>query len=291
MDNYKSNTDFKRLIDNITFYSNYSFFNTLLVDYQYPNFLDLSTKQKYNKNGFTLSDNAKGINILTPDNDIYVSIKNGKDERVELLDNLTNDELQKYNDPNDKSITLHHKEFKGLNILELFDCKDTSMTLKDYKSFEYPALFSNNYNDIYNSFVKAMYADGYKVQYCNNLDTKFSYDKDDKTIYIKNGLNNQIKILSLLDVYVDNLSNNAFEKDLLKHVISKGIGIEDEFDEKHSLIDWYKKTNIKSVDKTLKLLSSKGRKFVDNFNRFFDMEEKIYPYENVSLYDDYTLTI
>lgn len=291
MDNYKSNTDFKRLIDNITFYSNYSFFNTLLVDYQYPNFLDLSTKQKYIKNGFTLSDNTKGINILTPDNDIYVSIKNGKDERVELLDNLTNDELQKYNDPNDKSITLHHKEFKGLNILELFDCKDTSMTLKDYKSFEYPALFSNNYNDIYNSFVKAMYADGYKVKYCNNLDTKFSYDKDDKTIYIKNGLNNQIKILSLLDVYVDNLSNNTFEKDLLKHVISKGIGIEDEFDEKYSLIDWYKKTDIKSVDKTLKLLSSKGRKFVDNFNRFFDMEEKIYPYENVSLYDDYTLTI
>lgn len=283
--------DFKRLIDNITFYSNYSFFNTLLVDYQYPNFLDLSTKQKYIKNGFTLSDNAKSINILTPDNDIYVSIKNGKDERVELLDNLTNDELQKYNDPNDKSIILHHKEFKGLNILELFDCKDTSMTLKDYKSFEYPALFSNNYNDIYNSFVKAMYADGYKVKYCNNLDTKFSYDKDDKTIYIKNGLNNQIKILSLLDVYVDNLSNNTFEKDLLKHVISKGIGIEDEFDEKYSLIDWYKKTDIKSVDKTLKLLSSKGRKFVDNFNRFFDMEEKIYPYENVSLYDDYTLTI
>lgn len=283
--------DFKRLIDNITFYSNYSFFNTLLVDYQYPNFLDLSTKQKYIKNGFTLSDNAKSINILTPDNDIYVSIKTGNDERVELLDNLTNDELEKYNDPNDKSITLHHKEFKGLNILELFDCKDTSMTLKDYKSFEYPALFSNNYNDIYNLFFKAMYADGYKVKYCNNLDTKFSYDKDDKTIYIKNGLNNQIKILSLLDVYVDNLSNNSFEKDLLKHVISKGIGIEDEFDEKHSLIDWYKKTDIKSVDKTLKLLSSKGRKFVDNFNRFFDMEEKIYPYENVSLYDDYTLTI
>jgi len=291
LDNYKSNTDFKRLIDNITFYSDYSFFNTLLVDYQYPNFLDLATKQKYLKNGFTLSDNAKGINILSPNNDVYVSIKNGNDERVEMLDNLTSNELEKYNDPKDKSITLHHKEFKGLNILELFDCKDTSMTLKDYRSFEYPALFSNDYNDIYNSFVKAMYADGYKVKYCNNLDSKFSYDEDDKTIYIKNGLNKQIKILSLLDVYVNNLSNNSFEKDLLKHVISKGIGIDDEFDEKHSLIDWYKKTDIKSVDKTLKLLSSKGRKFVDNFNRFFDMEEKFYPYENVSLYDDYNLTI
>lgn len=283
--------DFKRLIDNITFYSNYSFFNTLLVDYQYPNFLDLATKQKYIKNGFTISNDAKSINILSPNNDIYVSIKSENNERVELLDNLNNEELQKYNDPNDKSITLHHKEFKGLNIIELFDCKDTSMALKDYKHFEYPALFQSNYNDIYNSFVKAIYADGYKVKYCDNLDTKFSYDKDSKTIYIKNGLNNQIKILSLLDVYINELSNNTFEKDLLKHVISKGIGIDDNFDDKYSLIDWYKKTDIKNVDKTLKLLSSKGRKFVDNFNRFFDMEEKYYPYENVSLYDDYNLTI
>lgn len=104
--------DFKRLINNITFYSNYSFFNTLLVDYQYPNFLDLATKQKYIKNGFNISNNAKGINMLSHNNDVYVNIKNGNDERVELLDNLTNDELQKYNDPNDKSITLHHKEFK-----------------------------------------------------------------------------------------------------------------------------------------------------------------------------------
>lgn len=283
--------DFKRLIDNITFYSNYSFFNTLLVDFQCPNFLDLSTKQKYNKNGFNLLDNAKPINILSPNNDTYVKIINNDDERIELLDNLTKEELNRYNDPNDKSIILHHKDFKGLNLLELFDCKDTDMKLKDYKNFDYPALFSSNYNDIYNSFVKAIYASGYKVKYCDNLDNKFVYDKDNKTINIKNGLNNQIKILSLLDIYCDEISSNTFEKELMKHVISKGIGIEDEFNEKYSLIDWYKNTDIKSVDKTLKLLSSKGRKFVDNFNRFFDMEEKYYPYENVSLYDDYSLTI
>lgn len=57
------------------------------------------------------------------------------------------------------------------------------------------------------------------------------------------------------------------------------------------ILHWYKRTDIKSVDKTLKLISSKGRRFVDNFNRFFDMEEKYYPYENINLYDDYNLTI
>jgi len=291
LDNYKSNSDFKRLIDNITFYSNYSFFNTLLVDYQYPNFLDLATKQKYLKNGYSLLDNAKSINILSPDNDTYVKINDGNNERIELLANLTDEEKRRFDDPSDKSITIHHKEFKGLNVLELFDCKDTNMAKKDYKNLELPALFESSYNDIYNSFVKAMYADGYKVKYCDNLDTKFSYDKDNKTINIKNGLNSQIKILSLLDVYSTELSSNTFEKELLKHVISKGIGIDDDFSEKHSIIDWYKKTDFQSVEKTLKLLSCKGRKFVDNFNRFFDMEEKSYTYESVPLYDDYTLSI
>ncbi len=32
MDDYKSNMDFKRLIGHVIFYSNYSFFNALLVD-------------------------------------------------------------------------------------------------------------------------------------------------------------------------------------------------------------------------------------------------------------------
>ena len=291
LDNYKSNMDFKRLIDNITFYSNYSFFNTLLVDYQYPDFLDLGTKQKYSKNGYNVLDNAKAINILTPNNETYVKINNSDNEEIKLLSELNNDELKRYNDPNDKSITLHHKDFKGLDILELFDCKDTTMTLNDYKHLDLPALFQSDYNDIYNSFVKAIYADGYKVKYVDNLDSKFSYEKDNKTINIKNGLSSQIKILSLLDVYSNETTSNNFEKELLKHVISKGIGIEDEFDEKHSLLDWYKKTDIKNVDKTLKLLSSKGRKFVNNFNRFFELEPKYYPNENVSLYDDYNLTI
>ena len=138
---------------------------------------------------------------------------------------------------------------------------------------------------------QAIYADGYKVKYVDNLDCKYSYDKENKTINIKNGLSNQIKIMSLLEVYSSEISSNDFEKDLLKHVISKGIGIDDEFDEKNSLLDWYKNTDIKSVDKTLKLLSSKGRKFIDNFNRFFDLEPKYYPNENISLYDDYNYNI
>ena len=54
LDNYKSNHDFKRLVDNISYYSDYSFFNTLLVDYQYPNFLELGTREKYNKKGFDI---------------------------------------------------------------------------------------------------------------------------------------------------------------------------------------------------------------------------------------------
>lgn len=38
--------------------------------------------------------------------------------------------------------------------------------------------------------------------------------------------------MSLLEVYSSEISSNNFKKDLLKHVINKGIEIDDEFDEK-----------------------------------------------------------
>lgn len=291
LNKYKSHNEFKRLIDNICYYSDYSFFNTLLVDYQYPNFLELGTKEKYNKNGYDISKNAKAINILTPNNDTYVKIVDNGNEEIKSLKDLNKEQIQKYNNPKDKSITLHHKNLKELRILELFDCKDTTMLKEQYKELNLPALLHNNYNDVYNSFVKAMYADGYKIKYVDNLENKFEYDKNNKIIHIKNGLNNRIKILGLIDIMSDDASSDTFERELFKHTINKGIGIDDNFDDKFNLLNWYNCTDIKNVDKTFKLLSSKSRKFINNFNRFFDLEYDYSIDSNKSLYDDFSLKI
>lgn len=291
MDSYKSNHDFIRLIDVITTYSNYSFFNSLLIDYQYPFFLDLGTKNKYTKQGFNIMDNATAISILSPSNDIYVKINKTDKEEIKKLDELTPEELKIYNDPKDTSIILHHKDFKGLNVIELYDCKDTDMKKEDYMKFELPPLFHYSYNDVYTPFVKALYADGYKISYCDNLDTKFSYDKENKIINIKNGLNCQMKMMCLLDVYSSDITSNEFDKNLFSYAIHKNIGMDDNFTDDVSLLEWYKNTDIQDVEKSLKLLSSKGRKFISNFNRFFDMEKEKFVYENVSLYDDISFSI
>ncbi|MCM1052599.1 MAG: hypothetical protein NC483_01290 [Ruminococcus sp.] len=291
MDSYKSNHDFIRLIDVITTYSNYSFFNSLLIDYQYPFFLDLGTKNKYAKQGVNIVDNAKVINILSPNNDIYIKINDTDKEEIKKLDELSPEELKRYNDPKDTSITLHHKDFKGLNVIELYDCKDTDMKQEDYMKLDLPPLYFHDYNDIYTPFVKTLYADGYKISYCDNLDTKFSYDKENKTINIKNGLNCQMKMMCLLEVYSSDITSNEFDKNLLNYAIHKNIGMEDNFTDNFSFLDWYKNTDIKEVEKSLKLLSSKGRKFITNFNRFFDIEKEKFIYEKVSLYDDISFSI
>lgn len=291
MDSYNSDHDFIRLIDVISTYSNYSFFNNLLIDYQYPFFLDLGTKNKYSKQGINIMDNATVISILSPHNDIYVTICDNDKKEVKKLDELSPEELKKYNDSKDTSIILHHKDFKGLNVIELYDCKDTDMRKEDYMKLDLPPLFCYSYNDIYTPFVKAIYADGYKISYCDNLDTKFTYDKETKTINIKNGLNCQMKMMCLLDVYSSDLTSSEFEKKLFNYVIHKHIGFDDDFTENNSLLEWYKNTDIKDVEKSLKLLSSKGRKFINNFNRFFDMEKEKFIYEEVSLYDDISFSI
>lgn len=272
-------------------YSDYSFFNTLLIDYQYPFFLDLGTENKYKKNGFTILNNAKKINILSPDNDVFVKVKNDDKEEILPYTSLTDKEKEKLNNPNDKSITLDHTELKGMNIIELYDCKDTTMEQKDYKSLELPALLLFDYQDIYNSFVKALYADGYKINYCNNLKNKYDYDKDNKTINLKKGINDRIKVLSMLDIYTSDNANNDFEKELLKYSICKGIGIDTDFDDKFDLYDWYKKTDFNDVEKSFKLISSKGRKFINNFNKFFSIEKKNFEYIPLGLYEDYNLSL
>lgn len=289
LDNYKNN-DFKRLIDNIIL-SNYSFFNTLLIDYQYPNFLDLATENKYHKQNIDVLKNAKKINILSPMNDIYVKIKDKNTERIDLLDNLNNEELKRYNNINDLSVTLHSKELKSLNIIELFDCKDTTMPKNNYKNLELPPLFNFDYNDIYPSFVKALYSTGYKIKYCDNIDNKFVYDKNNKIVNIKNGLNSKTKILCLLDVYTSDMTNNDFDKKLLSYTINKHLGYDDHFLENNSFTDWYKNTNIKDVEYSLKLISSKAKKFAKSFNKFFEEEKKNFDYNDTGLYENFNLSI
>lgn len=75
LNNCKSEFDFKSLIDDLSLYSKYTVLNTLLIKYQYPNFLSLATKRSYLNQGVKLLDSAKPIQILTPINDEYVSIK------------------------------------------------------------------------------------------------------------------------------------------------------------------------------------------------------------------------
>ncbi len=274
MDNYKSDTDFKRLIDSIMNYSDYSFFNSLLIDYQCPYYLDLNTLHKYTKENIKLLDNANKIQILSPENITYVSVNINNQITIKLIDELSSEELKKYYDPKDKTIIFHHTDFKGLNIIDLYDCKDTNMKKENYITKDPPPLFYSDYKDIYNSFVKALYTNGYKIIYCDNMKNKFFFDKESKTINIKNGLNYKMKIMCILDVFSSDITSNEFDKKLFEYAINNSLGIEDNFVDKVSLLDWYKESNIEDVERTFKLLSTKGRKFINNFNKFYQLELK-----------------
>ena len=265
--------------------------NTLLVKIQYPNFLSLGTKKSFNDKGYNLIDGAIPIKILSPINDEFVSIKKDNKEQIKNTNDLTKEELERYKNK-DSDITFHHKEFKGLNTTTLYDVKDTDMNKIDYDRGPLPALFYSSYDEIYDSFVKALYSDGYKVKY-EVMDDKFRLDKDNKIISLKKGLNKQIHLLSILDVYTDDISSNQMEKDLLNMVICRRIGIDKEDISFNEFTDWYKKQDMSNVDHLLKLIVNKGRKFANNFNKFYDMEisknETLYPDENMGLYDDVSL--
>ncbi len=292
MDNITSEHEFKTLIDDLSLYSNYTALNTLLIKYQYPNFLSLGTEQSYKDQGVELLESATPIEILTPINDEYISIKDNDKETIKNIKDLSKQELRRYFNKDDNSITFHHKDFKGLNSTTLYDVKDTTTKKSDYDSGPLPALFYSSYDEIYNSFIKALYADGFKVKYVN-MDNKYSYDQNTKTISLKQGLNKRIHLLSVLDVYTNNITCNEMEKDMLDMVISRRIGIDKEDVSFDRFRSWYENQDIKAVDNLLKVIVNKGRKFANNFNRFYEVElqknESLYPDDEKGLYDDFSL--
>lgn len=284
LDNCKNEYDFKSLIDDLSLYSNYTVLNTLLIKCQYPDFLSLRTKQSYLNQGIQLLDNATPIEILTPINDEYVTIKENNKEIIKNIKDLTKKELKQYFDKENKNVVFHHKEFKGLSSTILYDVKDTTMRKKDYESELLPALFYSSYDEIYNSFIKTLYTDGFKVKYVK-MNNKYSFDEDSKTISLKQGLNKRVYLLSALDIYTKTIASNDMEKDMLDMVISRRIGLDKEDVSLNKFQSWYKNQDIKTVDNLFKVIVNKGRKFVNNFNRFYEIELQ----KNENLYQDKSL--
>lgn len=293
LDNCKNEHDFKALIDDITLYSDYSLLNTLLIRFQYPTFISLNTKKNFSNMGFKVLKNATPIKILIPINDDYISIRNHGNKIIKKREDLTQEELKMYLDPNEPDVTLHHRKFNGLKIVELFDIKDTNMSKKNYEQEFLPTLFYSSYDEIYNSFVKAIYTEGYKVKY-ENIQEKISLNKDNKIISLKKGLNKQTYLLLLLDTFTKDNSSNDMEKRLLDMVIARRIGIDNKEIDYKDFYKWYHSQDMKDVDHLLKIIVSKGKKFYDSFAKFYNKElkesEDLYPNES-SLYEEYSFLL
>lgn len=279
------------LLDDISLYSDYTLINTLLIKYQYPDFLSLKTKKDFQEMGYEVSSNAIPIKILTPVHEEYISIGNNVDE-IKKRKDLTPEELEMYQDPNNPYVTLHHKDLKGLRITELFDVKDTNMDIINYEQEPLPALFYSSFDEIYNSFVKAIYCDGYKVRY-EDIEQKVSLNKEENVISLKKGINNQIHLLLLLDTYSKDNTSNDMERKLLEMTIARRIGIENKEIDFNDFTNWYKNQDMENVDHLLKVIVSKGKRFCDNFQRFYEKEmnenKELYP-DEIDLYDDYKIS-
>ena len=64
------------------------------------------------------------------------------------------------------------------------------------------------------------------------------------------------------------------EEELLEFVICRRLGIEKDDIDFNKFNKWYHNQDIKDVDRLLKVVVNRGRKLVDNFNRFYDLELK-----------------
>lgn len=167
------------------------------------------------------------------------------------------------------------------------------MKKENYEQEPLPALFYSSYDEIYNSFVKAIYAEGYKVKY-ENIEDKVFLNKDTNIISLRTGLNKRTHLHLLLDVFTKEKTNNDMEKHLLEMVIARRIGIENREVDFKSFYVWYQNQDMKDIDHVLKVIVFKGKKFSDNFEKFYDRVlkeiEELYP-DKSNLYDDFYFSL
>ena len=133
IESFKSESDIKKFLDNIIKFNNYSYNNQCLIWMQNPDANYVAPLRTFNKMGYRINSGEQGIKILVPTFYTIVKIKTDVDGKYEYkpLFALTEDELKKYKDKSDDSITYHSEKLSNFKVGSVFDASQTNMPLDE----------------------------------------------------------------------------------------------------------------------------------------------------------------
>ncbi len=246
--------------------------------------------------GYKVKKNEVGLKILIPTFLRFVKIDKGNGGfEIKPLYMLNEEEIKKYKDKDDYSITLYREKVSNFRVGTVFDASQTNMPLDVIEQELNPVLDNPSADGIADTFIKAIYKDGFKVKYEDIKGGAKGYcDIDNKTIVIKQGLSNLMRLKVIVHEYAHGLAHqhlknnnkeyqehrNQYETEAesIAYVVSKYLGLDTSSYSQMYLYSWSKEKDFKEIEDSFNTIVNYSKKIINNYNKMYE--------ENLGLYAD-----
>lgn len=296
IDSFKNESDLKKFLDNIIKFNNYSFGNQCLIWLQNPDANYVASLSTFKSMGYKIKDGEyeKPIHIITPSFLSFVKIKlDGDNYEIKPLYLLNADEMKKYRDKSDDSITFYKKKLTHFGNGYVYDASQTNMPLDEINNQLNPILEDPKADIIADVFVKAIYKDGFKVRYDDiKTGAKGYCDFDNNEIVIRNGLNNLMRLKVIIHEYAHSLAHKHLkenkkeykehreqyesEAESIAYVVSNYLGLDTKEYSHMYLYSWSKNKDFKEIDDSFNTIINYSKKIINNYEKMYDKDYGLY---------------
>lgn len=294
---FSSESDIKKFLDNLVNFNNYSFNNQLLIWLQDPTAQYVASKTTFNKMGYNVNKgDYDGIKVYMPQfYNIAKIIADDESVSYKPYFALTNEEKQMYKDKTNNRVVFHKQKLSGFGLGNVFSVTDTNMPMDAIEEELNPVLEDPSADGVADTFIKAIYKDGFKVKYEDIKDGAKGYcDFETNTIAIRKGLSNLMRLKVIVHEYAhglahQHLKNNNIEyeehrnqyeteAESIAYVVSKYLGLDTGGYSMNYLYSWSKEKDFKEIEDSLSMIVNNSKKIISNYKKMYD--------ENLGLWAD-----
>lgn len=122
---FSKESDFKKFLDNIGKFNNYSFNNQLLIALQKPDSKFVASFKTYKDLGYSVKSNPDSIKIIIPKE--VVLVLDNRTNEIRYFNQLNEEEKQIYKDKNNNDIVYYSKKLVSFSLGTVFDITDSTM--------------------------------------------------------------------------------------------------------------------------------------------------------------------
>ncbi len=293
---FSNESDIKTFLDNIPYMNNYSYNNQVLINAQMPRAKYVTSFLNIKKMGYRVNNGEEGIKILVPSFLRLVKCNFNNKEEIKFLNQLSKEELKKYKDPKDNDILFYKDALTHFKVGTVFDLTQTNMPTQKIESTLNPVLEHDSENEIIDIFIKAIYKNGYKVEYEKIKDGAKGYcNLEKKIIVLKKDLGDLMKLKVIIHEYAHALVHNHLKNDNLEYQknrykyeteaegiaysVCKFLGLDTGDYSLNYLYSWSKEKNYKELDNSLETIVKESSKIINNFQAMYQKEFSLYEKE------------